>query len=183
MHSRLNTIGLFEGFSKNLNYTKLGNSNRFTIGKILLNGSPEWLINTIVIISFMTSRLTNYSKILDQLSVFYHFTSLLFTTKFPENSWYSFYRPRKEERLSQPWSHPVVLNMESLDWESSTLITRPSLHKMYSHSKCEKNIDNASFFTFFHKIGPNLAQILPKDHTNFVRFFCWIFVISKAVNL
>ena len=27
----------------------------------------------------------------------------------PRNSWYSFYRPRKDERLSQPWSHPVVL--------------------------------------------------------------------------
>ena len=28
----------------------------------------------------------------------------------PRNSWYSFYQPRKDERLSQPWSHPVVLN-------------------------------------------------------------------------
>ena len=25
------------------------------------------------------------------------------------NSWYSFYRPWKDERLSRPWSHPVVL--------------------------------------------------------------------------
>ena len=33
----------------------------------------------------------------------------------PSNSWYSFY---------QPWSHPVVLNMGPLDWESSTLTTR-----------------------------------------------------------
>ena len=28
----------------------------------------------------------------------------------PRYSWYSFYRPRKDERLSRPWSHPVVLN-------------------------------------------------------------------------
>ena len=36
----------------------------------------------------------------------------------------SFYRPRKDERLSRPWSHPVVLNTGLLDWESSALITR-----------------------------------------------------------
>ena len=28
----------------------------------------------------------------------------------PRNSWYSFYRPQKDERLSWPWSHPMVLN-------------------------------------------------------------------------
>ena len=55
--------------------------------------------------------------------------SLLFTTKFPEipgTHWYSFYQPRKDERLSQPWSHPVVLNTgpSTLDWESSVLTTR-----------------------------------------------------------
>ena len=38
--------------------------------------------------------------------------------------WYSLYRPRKDERLSRPWSHPVVLNTEPLDWESSALTTR-----------------------------------------------------------
>ena len=47
--------------------------------------------------------------------------SLLFTTQFPEIPGISFYRPRKDERLSQPWSHPVVLNTGPLDWESSTL--------------------------------------------------------------
>ena len=45
----------------------------------------------------------------------------------PRNSWYSFYRPRKDERLSRPWSHPVVLNTGPLDWKSSTLTTRPLL--------------------------------------------------------
>ena len=43
----------------------------------------------------------------------------------PRNSWYSFYEPRKDDRLSRPWSHPVVLNTGPLDWESSTLTTRP----------------------------------------------------------
>ena len=41
------------------------------------------------------------------------------------NSWYSFYQTRKDERLSQPWGHPVVLNPEPLDWESSALTTTP----------------------------------------------------------
>ena len=43
------------------------------------------------------------------------------------NSWYSFYRPLKDERLSRPWGHAVVLDMGPLDWESSTLTTRPLL--------------------------------------------------------
>ena len=43
----------------------------------------------------------------------------------PRNSWYSFYQPRKDERLSRRWSHPVVLNTGLLDWESRALTTRP----------------------------------------------------------
>ena len=38
---------------------------------------------------------------------------------------HSLYQPRKDERLIQPWSHPVVLNTGPLDGESSTLTTRP----------------------------------------------------------
>ena len=45
----------------------------------------------------------------------------------PRNSYYSFYRPWKDERLSQSWSHPMVLNTGPLDWESSALTTRPLL--------------------------------------------------------
>ena len=45
----------------------------------------------------------------------------------PRNSWYSFYRPRKDEGLSRRWSHPVVLNTGPQDWESSALTTRPLL--------------------------------------------------------
>ena len=44
---------------------------------------------------------------------------------FPRNSWYSFNRPQKDERLSRPWSHQVILNTRPLDWESSALTTRP----------------------------------------------------------
>ena len=51
--------------------------------------------------------------------------SFLFYHYVPRSSWYSFYRPREDERLSQPWGHPVVLNTGPLDWESSALTTRP----------------------------------------------------------
>ena len=44
-----------------------------------------------------------------------------FYHEIPRNSCYSFYRPRKDERLSRLWSHPVVLNTGPLDWESSAL--------------------------------------------------------------
>ena len=55
--------------------------------------------------------------------------NLPFTTKFPEiPSWYSFYRLWKDQRLSRPWSHPVILSRGPLDWESSVLITRTLLH-------------------------------------------------------
>ena len=33
-------------------------------------------------------------------------------------------------RKDWPWSHPVVLNPGPLDWKSSTLTTRPLLHKV-----------------------------------------------------
>ena len=54
----------------------------------------------------------------------------------PKYFWYSFYRPQNDERLSWPWSHPVVLNTGSLDWESSALTTRPLLHtRVYANHK------------------------------------------------
>ena len=59
----------------------------------------------------------------------------------PRTSWYSFDRLRKDERLSRPWSHPVVLNTEPLDWESSALTSRPLLHKC-NVKKC-KSIQDA----------------------------------------
>ena len=50
---------------------------------------------------------------------FYHSVS--------RNTWYSFFRARKDERLSRPWSHPVVSSTGPLDWQSSALTTRPWL--------------------------------------------------------
>lgn len=39
----------------------------------------------------------------------------------------SFDRPKNDERLSWPWSYPVVLNTGPLKWESSALTIRPML--------------------------------------------------------
>ena len=46
----------------------------------------------------------------------------------PRNSWYSFDQLREDEKLSRLWSHPVVVNTESLDWESSVLTTLTLQH-------------------------------------------------------
>ena len=53
-------------------------------------------------------------------------SSLLFTTKFQEIPGTHFNDLGRS--LSQPWSHPVVLNMGPLDWESNALTTRLLLH-------------------------------------------------------
>ena len=73
----------------------------------------------------------------------------------PRNSWYSFYRPRKEERLSRPWSHPVVLNTEPLDWESSAWTTRPL---MFSIKKLREKL--------LTHITPLVSFYTPWKHQN-----------------
>ena len=45
-------------------------------------------------------------------------TQFTFYHLVPRNSWHPFDRTLKDERLSRPWSHPVVLNTGPLDWES-----------------------------------------------------------------
>ena len=82
----------------------------------------------------------------------------------PRNSWSSFYRPRKDERLSRPWSHPVVLNMGLLDWKSSTLTTRPVLliylKKGRKESKSmQLSVHGLNYFQQFHK-GPPQGSVL-----------------------
>ena len=49
--------------------------------------------------------------------------TVLFVPLSLTSSWYSCDWPRKVHRLNKPWSHPVFLNLGSLDWESSTQTT------------------------------------------------------------
>ena len=76
----------------------------------------------------------------------------------PRNSWYAFYRPRKDEWLSRPWSHLVVLNTGPLARESSALTTRPLLKQQFSVQcvilifisfKCYRSIVNSIDFYLF----------------------------------
>ena len=43
---------------------------------------------------------------------------------------------------SRSWSHPVVLNTGPLDWESSTLTTRPLNHQTISWNDLNISLDN-----------------------------------------
>ena len=52
-------------------------------------------------------------------------TPFTFYHSVPWSFWYTVDRRWKDERLSWPWSYPVTLNPGPLDWESSTLTTRP----------------------------------------------------------
>ena len=45
--------------------------------------------------------------------------------------------------------------------------------KCIPHVKYEKKLLIIPISLFFHNIGPNLAQILPQDHTHF-DFFCLV---------
>ena len=63
-----------------------------------------------------------YKATLSRQFTFYH--------QVPRKSWYSFDQPLKDERLSPPWNHAVILDMGPLDWESSTLTTISGLFKM-----------------------------------------------------
>ena len=57
--------------------------------------------------------------------------SLLFTAKSPGVPCVhldSFDQPQKDEKLSQLWNHPMVLNLGLPDWDSSILTIRPLLH-------------------------------------------------------
>ena len=113
-----------------------------------LNGSPKdsggfkkigWKNNEIIKKSFM-APFYGCCSTASRLEPLWR-GSLLYNTKSPEiPGIYSFYQPPKNERLSWPWSHPMVLTMRILDWESSTLTTRP-LKLTPSFPKCwiEKN--------------------------------------------
>ena len=54
----------------------------------------------------------------------------------PWTSWYSFDRTQIDERLSQLWSPPVVLNLGLLDPESSARTPRPLLLKKVYDKDC-----------------------------------------------
>ena len=58
-----------------------------------------------------------------RLQSHYEETVCFFATKFPEIPGTHLINLERMKD-SRPWSHPVVLNMEPLDWESSALTTQ-----------------------------------------------------------
>ena len=91
----------------------------------------------------------------------------------PRNSWYSFYRPPKDERLSRLWSHPVVLNTEPLDWESSALTTRCWKLCTTPYLLLSNCLSLWKCFNIFVHLGEHLYMIA----RNFL-LSCWIFQFS-----
>ena len=72
-----------------------------------------------------------------------------------------------------------------LTFRSGICTTTTFSFKRYSPCKIWKNpIDNTHFFTFFHNIGSNLAQILPQDLTHFDFFagFQWN-MLRDSINI
>ena len=105
----------------------------------------------------------------------------------PRNSWYSFYRPRKDEGLSRPWSHPVVLSTGPLDWEFSILTTRPAetsgfkpkQSDLVSHCTCNiittsqgklEKKSNTPLLPAPDEVNQSLNIILLMQSTSFVLF-------------
>ena len=68
---------------------------------------------------------------------------------------YSFYRPHKDEGLSQPWSHPVVLNTRPLKWESSAWTTRPLFHmrQLLQNRTFITNCDSTYGYNLFSSVN------------------------------
>ena len=101
----------------------------------------NFLLTLYTIINCLTPRGQNYKKKLYGPFLWIGFnclkasatsrTQFTFYHYVPRYSWYSIYQPRKDETLSQPWSHPEVLNTGPLDWKSSALTTRTSLSTLW----------------------------------------------------
>ena len=84
----------------------------------------------------------------------------------PRNSWYSFYRPRKDERLSRPWSHPVVLNTGPLDWKSSALIAAYFTQSEFAPILQDFHLRNALFHQHSVPIHTDFIPQSEKRQTN-----------------
>ena len=91
-----------------------------------LDNRHQQLINLLKLVSHETGNNTLWPLFMDGVQLPQgcgattrrQFTSYHLDSK---NSWYSFDRPWKDDRLSWTGSHPVVLNMGPLAWESSAL--------------------------------------------------------------
>ena len=111
------------------------------------------------------------------------------------HSWYSFYQPQKDERLSLPWSHPVVLNRGHLDWESSALTTwplhyighypiRPSSGPLSGHHQVIAPSGHPEeYYQRFQGMFKRVSKNVPEDFEEFSRRFHRMFKkIRENIN-
>ena len=75
-----------------------------------------------------------------------------FYHKVPRNSWYSFYRTQKDEGLSQPWSHTLVLNTDQENF--LTIINDAAAIKL---------LRNVLSLLLFRLYPPTSGSNLPKN--------------------
>ena len=105
----------------------------------------------------------------------------------PKKFWYSFYRPRKDERQSWPWSHPVALNTGSLDWESSALTTRPLFHKASGCSLISwiisSSLDLLSVCSIIIILSMQLLHLMLLDCHSYKEFMPYYALLSKVSAL
>ena len=80
----------------------------------------QWLsIHWEILVMFSLFPLTFYQTAFNWHSTASRLESYFEALQVPINYYYLFYWSQKDERLSRPWSHPVVLNIGPMDWESS----------------------------------------------------------------
>ena len=103
--------------------------------------------------------------------------SFLFTTKFQEIPG-THYQPQKDERLSWPWSHPVVLNTGPMDWESSILNTRPLENKPQTKARNNQEI----LFNKSCKSIRNLGLLMEAILFSVILWYSTIFFFKKTCH-
>ena len=96
----------------------------------------------------------------------------------PRKSWYTFDRPRKDERLSRPWRHSGLLKKGPLDWGSSALATKPDcfclLIQFMSYSPNIHHLaDHLSIYQFRHP-----RTVPPRFFTLVLFCYCLNYIVK-----
>ena len=84
-----------------------------------LNSGFKAIVRVAPMLKFQMIKKTLWSLVMDGVKLSEDYRTITrrqftFYHSVPSSSWYSTDLPRKDERLSWPWSHPVVLDQESL---------------------------------------------------------------------
>ena len=105
-------------------------------------------------------------------------------TKLPRNCWYSFYQHRKNEKLSQPWSRPMVLKTVQFLRRTKilkTLFNNLAWHKMQwcnvlksYHQKTAKNLfsrETRNLILYIYLVYGKLVIFNPQRPVDFWKLY------------